>query len=373
MTDLTEAGRPASHLAKEGNLRIRHVLLVLVVAACGSGGERGSRLPSEPHLPPEPPPSLDVTPLTELGAATYKGFTGGLYPGGGNQPPSSHAAEGSAAVARIEPLDERGTPDPGGAIVMVTVGMSNAAQEACSGSGEPPCHPWSFIGRADVDPSVNHESLFIVNGARGGQTPEQWDSPDDPVYENVQDHELRPRDLSESQVQIAWVKEADAMPRESLPAADADAYALEAGLGRMVRAMKARWPNLRLVFFSSRVYAGYATTDLNPEPYAYESAFAVRGVIAAQIEQAATGAVDPQAGDVALARGAPWLGWGPYLWADGADPRDDGLVWLPEDFEGDGTHPSELGEAKVGALLLDFFKTSPFSQCWFLAGRSCRG
>ncbi|MEY4941768.1 MAG: hypothetical protein RIQ93_3503, partial [Verrucomicrobiota bacterium] len=32
----------------------------------------------------------------------------------------------------------------------------------------------------------------------------------------------------------------------------------------------------------------------------------------------------------------------------------------------DGTHPSESGRAKVGRLLLEFFKTDPTTQNWFL-------
>ena len=40
---------------------------------------------------------------------------------------------------------------------------------------------------------------------------------------------------------------------------------------------KERYPNLRVAYLSSRIYAGYATTPLNPEPYAYESAFSSAG------------------------------------------------------------------------------------------------
>ena len=83
--------------------------------------------------------------------------------------------------------------------------------------------------------------------------------------------------------------------------------------------------------------------------------------------------VDPRAGDLDYRAGvAPWVGWAAYLWADGANPRSDGLVWLPADFAADGTHPSAAGRAKVGLLLLDFFKQADVAQCWFMAGRRCR-
>ena len=42
---------------------------------------------------------------------------------------------------------------------------------------------------------------------------------------------------------------------------------------------KQKWPNVRIAYVSSRIYAGYANTGLNPEPYAYEGAFAMRWVI----------------------------------------------------------------------------------------------
>ena len=54
-------------------------------------------------------------------------------------------------------------------------------------------------------------------------------------------------------------------------------------MGQIVRMLKGRFPNLQLAYVSSRSYAGYATTELNPEPYAYESAFAVRWLIQDQI------------------------------------------------------------------------------------------
>ena len=118
----------------------------------------------------------------------------------------------------------------------------------------------------------------------------------------------------------------------------------------MISILRARYPNLKLVYLSSRTYAGYATTPLNPEPYAYQSGFAVKWLVQERIDGKIRG---------------PWLGWGPYLWTDGTKGRKDGLVWTCDDVRSDGTHPSPSGQAKVGGLLLRFFKTSRTSRAWF--------
>jgi hypothetical protein len=168
------------------------------------------------------------------------------------------------------------------------------------------------------------------------------------------------------------MKVANPGPSRSLPDEAADAHTLVQQMGDILRALRLRYPNLQQVFASSRIFAGYATTTLNPEPYAYESGFAVKWLIEAQIEQeSGLGQVDPRAGDLDYDGVAPWVAWGPYLWADGTTPRSDGLTWLETDLAADGTHPSSSGRAKVAAELLDFFKTSPQTSCWFLADGTC--
>jgi hypothetical protein len=152
-----------------------------------------------------------------------------------------------------------------------------------------------------------------------------------------------------------------------------DALRYEQQLGEILRAAKKRWPNLRIAFLSSREYGGYAKTPVSPEPYAYEYGFSSKWLIQAQIHQMRTGTIDPIAGDLNYGRGTtPWVVWGPYIWADGTNPRSDGLVWCNGqrtppcngeiDFQEDGTHPSTAGIMKAGRILLNYFLASPYAK-----------
>jgi hypothetical protein len=90
----------------------------------------------------------------------------------------------------------------------------------------------------------------------------------------------------------------------------------------------------------------------------------VKWLIESQIGGAPDLNFDPDRGPVR----APWLAWGPYLWADGVKPRGDGLTYAKSDFGPDGTHPSPtVGRDKVARLLLNLFKTDPTARLWFLA------
>lgn len=330
-----------------------------------------------PAPPPRPAPLGPPTdtlriPLTDLASRTYFRYPGGLYPGGLNQPPPSHDSAARARRNAIRPLDVNGDEDPFGKYVLISIGGSNTTQEWCSESSAPPCTAWSFMGRAAADPAVNHTSLVIVNGAADAQDAAVWSSPTASTYERIRTARLNPLGLSENQVQIAWVKLATARPRASLPSDSADAHTFLSTLGQSLRTLKVRYPNLQLVFLSSRAYGGYAAIDLSPEPYAYEEGLSVKWAIESQINEMRGTAANPGAGSLDYTRRtAPLLLWAPYLWADGPTPRADGLAWLRTDFEDDGIQPSQTGENKVAAILLEFFKTSLYTRCWFLANQYC--
>jgi hypothetical protein len=290
--------------------------------------------------------SVGLKPLPELGSSLYQGYQGGLYPGGTNVRPPQHDSAGRATAQNVVPLDSLGVADAAkGRIVLLSIGMSNTTQEFSE-----------FKRTADVDISKNPR-LTIVDGAQGGQTAQIISNPAASFW-TVIDQRLRSAGVSRQQVQVAWVKEADAGPTTGFPTY---ARTLSTELETIVRTLKSYYPNIRIAYLSSRIYAGYATTPLNPEPYAYESGFSVKWLVEKQINA-----------DTSLAHAqpkprAPWLAWGPYLWGDGLTPRaSDGLIWQAADYQTDGTHPSPNGQRKVAALLLNFFKSDPTATPWFL-------
>ena len=351
--------------------RLLNSLFAIVLFQWGCSTERFITSPSVDISEQRSAKPTGSVPLIDMGTSSYKGFPGGLYPPSTNTMPATHASEGLAAANGVQPRDTAGTPDPLGKYVLMTVGMSNTRDESCSHlEVTVGCDAWSFIGTALTDSTVNHSALVLVNAAGGGLTPSFWDSPTDSAY-GAAKNALAQLGVTEKQVEVVWIKEADSQPTTSLPSKTADAYTLESGLAKMLRALKIVYPNLKQVFLSSRIYAGYSTGTLNPEPYAYEGGFSVKWVVAAQINQLSSGKItDTVAGDLSYSV-APWVAWGPYMWAAGTTPRSDGLVWLTTDFTGDGTHPSQAGITKVAGLLMTFFKTSTLTKCWFVVGGVC--
>lgn len=329
-------------------------------------------IPTAGPTPTPGPISSIKIPLIDMGTQNYLGFSGGLYPGASNAVPADHSSEGIARLSKITPRDTTGNPSPTGKIVLLSIGMSNTSREFCDTGSNPtsgvfphdPCVPESFMGQANADTRVDKMHLVILNGAQGGQCAEFWDTTAE-NYGRV-NNLLGDSGLSEKQVQAIWLKEANCTVSSTLSSGlpSADAYVLEQYLGSILRAAKTVYPNLQMVFVSSRIYT-YSTASDRKEPVAYESGFADKWLVEAQINQMRASVIDSRAGDLNYNTVAPWVAWGPYLWADDGNPRSDGLVWLTSDLQLDLIHPSSSGVQKVGNMLLNFFLTSPYTKPWF--------
>lgn len=244
-----------------------------------------------------------------------------------------------ALATRVEALDGEGRPSAAGKIAMISIGMSNASREFSQ-----------FIRLTDADARKN-PSLIMIDVARDGAAATDIALPFGDYWKHL-DSRLEDRKVSAAQVQVVWLKAALAHEPAGFPD---KARLLQRALRSIVGILNTKFPQLKLVYVSSRVYGGYSQTDLSPEPMAYESAFAVKWLIEEVINNLSPG------------RSVPWIAWGPYLWADGLTPRSDGLIWERSDFEPDGVHPSSQGVLKVATMLLEFFQNDTTAKPWFLS------
>lgn len=402
------------------------------------------------------------------------GYHGGLFDGnfgpngdtGCNSPTSyinssnptgaSQDTIGRAFAALIQPLNSSGVYDGTGKAVLLSLGMSNASDEWCGigsalgNTGRNFCGSPNYTGTAPSQYSFMQEalhhslnsSLVIVNGAissqeacdytvTSGTTPPSLCAPFESEGGTINDYDAIKTDqftsqslLYEGQVQAIWLKEADVVVLQQQgqshigPLAgcsgctEADAYNLETNLGKIVRAAKQRYPNLRMVFLTSRSYGGFTNFGPTKEPYAYEGGFANKWLVKAQIDQMNGGGcvIDTTyAQDLnylytptstppctsSVAPEAPWIIWdrlpsteplagSTYIWAytpqsgGTSDPNSDGAIWpftlnatctvgmTNTYFVNDGQHPNDCGIYQVGGnLLLNYFLNSPYTNPWF--------
>lgn len=295
-----------------------------------------------------------AVPLTELGENEYvrmdgmpTGFSGGLYPNGSNLRPDQHEAAGLELSHQIQPLTVDGqVNENNGRILFISIGMSNTASEF-----------ETFIRLAQQQTELNPQ-LVLINGALPNQIAERWANPEGIAWQEL-DRRITTYGYSPQQVQIAWVKLTNTgggnFPQKAL--------ALEADLQVIVQHLKEKFPNLKMIFLSSRTRSYTYWRGLSPEPLAYETGFAVKWLIEKQIQGDPELNFDPKRGEVRAA----FLSWGPYLWADGENPREDGFRWLTSDLAADCTHPSSAGAQKIAHKLWEFFSTDSISRDWFLS------
>jgi hypothetical protein len=292
--------------------------------------------------------STDKIPLNDLGTFYWRGQQGGLYPHGLNTRPTAHANAGLKFASEIKPLDENGNPDStNGKIVLLIIGMSNTTQIASA-----------FIPTTNAF-STKNQKLVLVDGAQGGWDIDRINDPNATFWTNIATR-LAAKGVTPKQVQAFWFLEAD----KRFPDTSFMGYVsnFKNKLKTSMRILKSKYSNANLCYITSRIYSGYQHDNShNPEPFAYYTGWAVKSLIEEQING------DPDLAYSGSIAKVPWLSWAAYTWANGAEPRKDGLKWIyPEDYRKDGIHPSITGAQKVANMLLQFFTTDPTTTPWFI-------
>ncbi len=197
-----------------------------------------------------------AVPLTELGENEYvrmdgtpTDFSGGLYPNGSNLRPDRHEAAGLELSHQIQPLTVDGQVDENnGRILFISIGMSNTASEF-----------ETFIRLAQQLTQLNPQ-LVLINGALPNQVAERWTSREGIAWQEL-DRRITAYGYSPQQVQVAWVKLTNTgggnFPQKAL--------ALESDLQAIVQHLKEKFPNLKMIFLSSRTRSYTYWRGLSPE------------------------------------------------------------------------------------------------------------
>lgn len=315
------------------------VVVLALLAACSAQKSPSSpttadqggpdSTPATRNIQPAPDPDSASTPPPSVGAVPLIDGPG-LYASGQNSPPAEHAMRGRDLADALRTRSRN---------VLLSIGMSNTRLEFDA---------FVTAERSSGDKAAN---LVIVNGASDGQTARRWASMRNAAPFQNADAALSAASATPNDVGVVWVKltnEADATLALWRPRFKSD-------LRQTLLNLAAHYPNLKMMFLSSRVFGGCersAPVLLNPEPYAFETGPVVKEIVAEHISGS-------------LLRNL-WIGWGPYMWADGATPRSDGLTWDCSDFTAAGVHPNAKGSAKVASLLSAFFRDDPVARIWFV-------
>lgn len=242
-----------------------------------------------------------------------------IYPGIMAHVPGSHAAMGHKVALSL-------TKKP----VMAGMGMSNAKQEfqafmdkyrAKYGRSRPVTTVNLGTGNWDLTAMVHDSEKY-------------WDL----VHETMAKKKTSPE-----RIEIVVFK--NSVRHQDKPYPD-DVWEYLEFMEDHLANMTSHLPNLKMLFVLSAVYSGYASVSApRHEPWAFREGLAVDEFVRDHWNMT-----------------EPWITWGPYYWANGLEPRDDGLTWKCTDFMAkDGVHPGTGAKVKTADMLMRFFEQYP----WF--------
>lgn len=295
-------------------------------------------------------PLSGFIPLPELHGITFRGYQGGLY-AQGNAPTGGYLEDAIRAAEDIQPLDMNGNPSSDGAIIMAGVGASNPRTEFNA-----------FMQQLSGAEGIQ-EKLKLVNTCIGGQGIQKMNQPGDPYWSQTSKL-FDSLGFSMKQVQVIWVETDNTQnPDTSFPVAPLD---LMFEMRTLLQTMKMKFPNAKLCYISARGYSGWVDQSGGAtagkgllHPRDYYNGWAVKWLI----EKADSGITGfrykGQNAEIMMPLFAS------YHYSDGETPQQNGFFLECEnDIGNDGLHLTPSGEAKIGAIMKEFFTTDSVASLW---------
>lgn len=281
-----------------------------------------------------------LRPFTD-GVPYLGSYETGLYPGGTNEIPEAHRKAGERIAATIRPLDAEGGPDDGeGRVLALVMGHSNCRMYFEALQSDLGAHA------AELNPRFE-----MLNAAVGGQQLPQIVALQGKVWQRAEELTCE-AGRSPRQVQVLFLhttyhgwRNVDGAPPGPFPET---MQQMQRDLVTVLAHCVQLYPNLRLAYLTCdgfRHFTGF-------EPHVYQEAFAMKWLVAAQMQGTPGTAY---AGD---ARSLPWLQWGPYFWDN---------TWDAGYFT-DGVHPAPAALDLFVAKYWQHLTQDPVARPWLFRG-----
>jgi len=321
------------------------LLLALVFTACNKESNNSIRSAAVSTNSVEFTDTVKI-PINDLGTGTYRGFTGGLYPGGVNTPSGQYKRDLKNFAMAIRPLSGGGVIDSTvGKIAFISIGGSVGGRNMLSlkdkTTGNPATNP--FL------------KLVNCNTGKGDASLNSIMNPNDPYWDHVSEVIITSH-ITRNQVQVVYLETEDSVQFANFPSRP---RRFRDDLEQAVRTCKIKFTNLKIVYVLGRTTTWNKQKVSNTEPCPYYNGWGEKFMIEDQINGKKGTAYK---GDSAV---APMVTWGWYQWADGSDiPRQDGFTWQESDTQ-DGMHATDAGQDTLSGRFQNFLLTDFAASIWY--------
>ena len=328
-------------------MRIIAVISFIAFFVIGCSKENTSKTQAQNQSEIVTDNSTVSVPLNDLGAGMYKGYTGGLYPGGLNHPTGSYAVDLYKICSNIMPLDTFGNPSSkeNGRILFVSIGWSTCGKNM------------RVLETKTAENPLTNPKLFLLTLNSGGGLARLNNvaNPNDP-YWNYASTLLKDSNASFRQVQIIYLETEDSIKNVNFPARP---LLVKQELESCFRVFKQKFPNVKVVYLLARTSTFGANQHIfNREPCPYYFGWACKWAIEDQIN-GVPGTEYKGANKV-----SPLITWGFYQWADSLPRKTDNFYWRSYETA-DGLHANPVAQDTLATRFQNFLLTDKAAKKWY--------
>ena len=313
-------------------LRCTHIVFILFLFAASSCS-RGTDLIDQV---PDIPEATGNIPLNDPHLFTYNGEQSGLYPWGNEMISNAYESKYQSVSENIHPASFSGLRTSKPKVVILTIGGST-----------PAIMFEGFIHAQQNDPGFGNDLLFINGGMNAmdfsdllNPNTNYWDNMESLLY----DQSATPED-----VQVMFCIEDNL---RSLDTSFTRTSLLKNDYAELLNIIRTHYPNCKLFLVGDRGYSGYTDDPHHDEPIGYLNGWGVKLFVADYIN--------------GLLPEYPVVNWLDYYWADGENPRWDGLTYSQSDFAGPAyVHLHQEKADEIAETTNEKLKADPAASNWY--------